>query len=154
MLCDRSPSRIRNVRRISLGTTILPRSSILRTIPVAFTLKILLCCIFFANLLSATGFLLCIPFPFLLAFRFISSILSLLPRRKNHFLPYCLTIFFYVVIMHLLSLFEMRRRNYVYSRVLQRVGGWCKPMEAKYTVSFRSRVPDFCKELRLPRYHG
>lgn len=31
-----SPSRIRSVRRISLGTTIRPRSSILRTMPVAF----------------------------------------------------------------------------------------------------------------------
>src|SRR5699024_10883405 len=31
-----SPSRIRSVRRISLGTTTLPRSSILLTIPVAF----------------------------------------------------------------------------------------------------------------------
>lgn len=35
-----SPSRIRNVRRISLGTTMRPRSSILRTIPVAFIYKI------------------------------------------------------------------------------------------------------------------
>ena len=33
-----SPSRIRMVRRISLGITTLPRSSILLTIPVAFIL--------------------------------------------------------------------------------------------------------------------
>ena len=31
-----SPSRIRSVLRISFGITTLPRSSILRTIPVAF----------------------------------------------------------------------------------------------------------------------
>ena len=31
-----SPSRMRSVRRISFGTTTLPNSSILRTIPVAF----------------------------------------------------------------------------------------------------------------------
>ena len=31
-----SPSRIRSVRRISFGTTTLPNSSILRTMPVAF----------------------------------------------------------------------------------------------------------------------
>ena len=35
-----SPSRIRMVRRISLGITTRPRSSIRRTIPVAFILKI------------------------------------------------------------------------------------------------------------------
>ena len=35
-----SPSRIRIVRRISLGITTLPRSSILRTIPVAFMIFI------------------------------------------------------------------------------------------------------------------
>ena len=36
VICDGSPSRIRRVRRISFGMTILPRSSIRRTIPVAF----------------------------------------------------------------------------------------------------------------------
>lgn len=36
VVSDGSPSRIRRVRRISLGMTTLPRSSILRTIPVAF----------------------------------------------------------------------------------------------------------------------
>ena len=36
VICDGSPSRIRRVRRISLGITTRPRSSILRTIPVAF----------------------------------------------------------------------------------------------------------------------
>lgn len=36
VICDGSPSRIRRVRRISFGMTILPRSSTLRTIPVAF----------------------------------------------------------------------------------------------------------------------
>lgn len=36
VIYDGSPSRIRIVRRISLGITILPKSSILRTIPVAF----------------------------------------------------------------------------------------------------------------------
>lgn len=35
-----SPSRIRMVRRISLGMTTRPRSSILRTIPVAFIIYI------------------------------------------------------------------------------------------------------------------
>lgn len=35
VICDGSPSRIRRVRRISLGITTLPSSSILRTIPVA-----------------------------------------------------------------------------------------------------------------------
>lgn len=38
-----SPSRIRMVRRISLGITIRPRSSIRRTIPVAFIYKFLRC---------------------------------------------------------------------------------------------------------------
>ena len=38
-ICERSPSRIRIVRRISLGITTLPRSSILLTIPVAFILN-------------------------------------------------------------------------------------------------------------------
>lgn len=36
VICDGSPSRIRIVRRISLGITTLPRSSIRLTIPVAF----------------------------------------------------------------------------------------------------------------------
>ena len=36
VICDGSPSRIRSVRRISLGITTRPRSSILLTIPVAF----------------------------------------------------------------------------------------------------------------------
>lgn len=36
VICNGSPSRIRIVRRISLGITTLPRSSILLTIPVAF----------------------------------------------------------------------------------------------------------------------
>lgn len=36
VICDGSPSRIRSVRRISFGITILPRSSTRRTIPVAF----------------------------------------------------------------------------------------------------------------------
>lgn len=35
-ICEGSPSRIRIVRRISFGMTTRPRSSILRTIPVAF----------------------------------------------------------------------------------------------------------------------
>ena len=38
-----SPSRIRMVRRISLGITTLPRSSILLTIPVAFILYLSPC---------------------------------------------------------------------------------------------------------------
>ena len=38
VICDGSPSRIRRVRRISLGMTTRPRSSIRRTIPVAFML--------------------------------------------------------------------------------------------------------------------
>ena len=36
VVCNGSPSRMRMVRRISLGMTTRPRSSILRTIPVAF----------------------------------------------------------------------------------------------------------------------
>ena len=36
VICDGSPSRIRSVRRISLGMTTRPRSSMRRTIPVAF----------------------------------------------------------------------------------------------------------------------
>ena len=36
IICDGSPSRIRNVRRISFGMTTLPKSSILLTMPVAF----------------------------------------------------------------------------------------------------------------------
>ena len=35
-VCNGSPSRMRRVRRISLGMTILPRSSTRRTMPVAF----------------------------------------------------------------------------------------------------------------------
>lgn len=41
VISERSPSLIRIVRRISLGMTILPRSSILRTMPVAFIYKFL-----------------------------------------------------------------------------------------------------------------
>ena len=40
-----SPSRMRRVRRISFGMTILPRSSTRRTIPVAFIVFLSLCCI-------------------------------------------------------------------------------------------------------------
>ena len=36
VICDGSPSRIRMVRRISLGMTTRPKSSMRRTIPVAF----------------------------------------------------------------------------------------------------------------------
>ena len=36
VVCDGSPSRIRMVRRISLGMTTRPKSSMRRTIPVAF----------------------------------------------------------------------------------------------------------------------
>ena len=43
VVSDGSPSRIRIVRRISLGMTTLPRSSILLTIPVAFIYFFLLC---------------------------------------------------------------------------------------------------------------
>ena len=42
-VCKGSPSRIRMVRRISLGITTLPRSSILLTIPVAFILYLSPC---------------------------------------------------------------------------------------------------------------
>ena len=42
VVSDGSPSRIRMVRRISLGMTTRPRSSILRTIPVAFIYTFLL----------------------------------------------------------------------------------------------------------------
>ena len=41
-----SPSRIRMVRRISLGMTTRPRSSIRRTIPVAFMLYLPFLCVF------------------------------------------------------------------------------------------------------------
>ena len=39
VICDGSPSRMRMVRRISLGMTTRPRSSMRRTIPVAFISK-------------------------------------------------------------------------------------------------------------------
>ena len=39
VVCDGSPSRIRRVRRISLGMTTLLRSSLRHTIPVAFIYK-------------------------------------------------------------------------------------------------------------------
>ena len=39
VICDGSPSRIRMVRRISLGITTRPRSSMRRMIPVAFIYK-------------------------------------------------------------------------------------------------------------------
>ena len=48
-----SPSRIRMVRRISFGMTTLPRSSMRRTIPVAFILKCLLCFLSCARLVFA-----------------------------------------------------------------------------------------------------
>ena len=41
VICDGSPSRIRIVRRISLGITTRPRSSMRRTIPVAFMVFLL-----------------------------------------------------------------------------------------------------------------
>ena len=40
VICDGSPSRIRMVRRISLGMTTRPRSSMRRTMPVAFIYEI------------------------------------------------------------------------------------------------------------------
>lgn len=43
VICDGSPSRMRMVRRISLGMTTLPRSSMRLTIPVAFMLSNLSC---------------------------------------------------------------------------------------------------------------
>ena len=43
VICNGSPSRIRIVRRISLGMTTRPRSSMRRTIPVAFILSNLSC---------------------------------------------------------------------------------------------------------------
>ena len=39
VVCDGSPSRIRIVRRISLGMTTRPKSSMRRTIPVAFIIS-------------------------------------------------------------------------------------------------------------------
>ena len=42
VVCDGSPSRMRMVRRISLGITTRPKSSIRRTIPVAFIYTFLL----------------------------------------------------------------------------------------------------------------
>ena len=58
-ICDGSPSRIRIVRRISLGITTLPRSSIRLTIPVAFIYKFLLLILFLTLLVSAGGYFLC-----------------------------------------------------------------------------------------------
>ena len=46
VICNGSPSRIRMVRRISLGMTTRPRSSIRRTIPVAFMLYLPFLCVF------------------------------------------------------------------------------------------------------------
>ena len=43
IVCDGSPSRMRMVRRISLGITTRPRSSMRRTIPVAFMVFLLRC---------------------------------------------------------------------------------------------------------------
>ena len=45
VVCDGSPSRIRMVRRISLGITTRPRSSMRRTIPVAFMVFLLRCAV-------------------------------------------------------------------------------------------------------------
>ena len=60
VVCDGSPSRIRRVRRISLGMTILPRSSIRRTIPVAFiSFSSTLCVLNITLLLSAKNGDLC-----------------------------------------------------------------------------------------------
>ncbi len=50
-----SPSRIRSVRRISLGITTLPNSSILRTMPVARTNCSLLHCSSFSRAASASS---------------------------------------------------------------------------------------------------
>lgn len=52
---DGSPSRMRSVRRISLGMTILPRSSTLRTIPVAFIVLSLLALRFLCYCLQELG---------------------------------------------------------------------------------------------------
>ena len=65
VICDGSPSRIRMVRRISLGITTRPRSSIRRTIPVAFIYK--------NSLLHLVVLLLSVKFPDLC--------------RKGHFFP-------------------------------------------------------------------
>ena len=63
-----SPSRIRSVLRISLGMTILPRSSTRRTIPVAFIFIPLLvvnsqwyCLQVMENYADSAGFLRAIP---------------------------------------------------------------------------------------------
>ena len=61
VICDGSPSRIRRVRRISFGMTILPRSSIRRTIPVAFiSFSSTLCVLNITLLLSANNGDLCV----------------------------------------------------------------------------------------------
>ena len=60
VISDGSPSRIRMVRRISLGITTRPRSSMRRTMPVAFISKpLLLLCL--QPLVSAGFFCLCRP---------------------------------------------------------------------------------------------
>ena len=52
VISNGSPSRIRRVRLISFGITTRPRSSILRTIPVAFISKISLAYIVFCKILA------------------------------------------------------------------------------------------------------
>ena len=59
VVSDGSPSRMCMVRRISLGMTTRPRSSMRRTIPVAFICKNLLCFYPLTGLVFAGAFLLC-----------------------------------------------------------------------------------------------
>ena len=55
VICDGSPSRMRMVRRISFGMTTRPRSSIRRTIPVAFIYEIPPVKANFTRIVSAPG---------------------------------------------------------------------------------------------------
>ena len=57
VICDGSPSRILMVRRISFGITTRPRSSIRRTIPVAFIYGIFLFAYFMYLLFTAKAVL-------------------------------------------------------------------------------------------------
>ena len=59
VVCDGSPSRMRMVRRISLGMTTRPKSSIRRTIPVAFIFKNLLRFYLLSRIVFAGGLALC-----------------------------------------------------------------------------------------------
>ena len=80
-----SPSRIRMVRRISLGITTRPRSSMRRTIPVAFTLSVSFCQ-FGVSVCSRVGFIR--QDGIILFYNDFATVLS-----KNTYAPCSLTVF-------------------------------------------------------------